>query len=156
MVFRARRAVPLRALLLATGSLLSLWQARAQPGPLPVAGVDVYGTDAFGADEFRTAIEPDVRRYAATMEKLHLGEDSEPLVATLQEIDARVRAEFDARVPLAYFDIAVTTDFPALHCIALFDRPELEPPAYEILTKVSGEQYGERDYAAWERWTKTR
>ena len=29
-------------------------------------------------------------------------------------------------------------------------------PAYQILTKVSGEAFGERDYAAWERWAATR
>jgi hypothetical protein len=29
-------------------------------------------------------------------------------------------------------------------------------PAYQILTRISGESFGERDYAAWERWAESR
>jgi hypothetical protein len=31
-------------------------------------------------------------------------------------------------------------------------QPNNHDPAYEILMQVSGETFGERDYAAWERW----
>jgi len=31
-------------------------------------------------------------------------------------------------------------------------QPNNHDPAYQILTQVSGEKFGERDYAAWERW----
>jgi len=31
-------------------------------------------------------------------------------------------------------------------------QPDLHDPAYEILTKISGKKYGERNYAAWKRW----
>lgn len=33
-------------------------------------------------------------------------------------------------------------------------QPNNHDPAYSILKKVSGRQYGERDYAAWEQWLK--
>jgi hypothetical protein len=31
-------------------------------------------------------------------------------------------------------------------------KPNNHDPAYEILQLVSGESYGDRDYAAWEGW----
>jgi hypothetical protein len=31
-------------------------------------------------------------------------------------------------------------------------KPNNHDPAYEILKLVSGESYGDRDYAAWEAW----
>jgi hypothetical protein len=111
MVFRARRPVPLRGLLLATALLLSCSQAGAQQEPLPVAGVDVYGTDAFDADEVRAVLEPDVRRYVATTEQLRLDGESDALIGTLREIDAKLRAAFEARVPLADFEISPITSF---------------------------------------------
>lgn len=36
------------------------------------------------------------------------------------------------------------------------EQPNNHEPAYQILTKISGETFGERDYAAWERWAATR
>ncbi len=33
-------------------------------------------------------------------------------------------------------------------------QPNNHDPAYSILKKVSGQQYGERDYSAWEQWLK--
>jgi hypothetical protein len=32
------------------------------------------------------------------------------------------------------------------------EQPNNHDPAYRILRTVSGENFGERDYAAWERW----
>jgi HEAT repeat protein len=32
------------------------------------------------------------------------------------------------------------------------EKPNNHDPAYQILTQISGETFGERDYAAWERW----
>src|SRR5262245_37495664 len=36
------------------------------------------------------------------------------------------------------------------------EKPNNHDPAYEILKKVSGEAFGDRDYAAWERWAAAR
>jgi hypothetical protein len=36
------------------------------------------------------------------------------------------------------------------------EQPNNHDPAYQILTKVSGEAFGDRDYAAWERWAASR
>ena len=36
------------------------------------------------------------------------------------------------------------------------EKPNNHDPAYEILTKVSGETLGDRAYAAWERWAASR
>jgi hypothetical protein len=44
---------------------------------------------------------------------------------------------------------------PALRLLRA-EQPNNHDPAYEILTKVSGETFGERDYAAWERWATAR
>lgn len=35
-------------------------------------------------------------------------------------------------------------------------QPNNHDPAYSILQKISGEKFGERDYAAWERWVEKR
>jgi len=35
-------------------------------------------------------------------------------------------------------------------------QPNNHDPAYQILTQVSGETFGDRDYAAWERWAAGR
>jgi hypothetical protein len=35
------------------------------------------------------------------------------------------------------------------------EQPVNHRPAYELLKAVSGEAFGERDYAAWERWAAT-
>jgi hypothetical protein len=46
-------------------------------------------------------------------------------------------------------------DFPIRDLIAALDFPssaDRNKAAYEILKQVSGEAFGERDYAAWERW----
>jgi hypothetical protein len=32
------------------------------------------------------------------------------------------------------------------------EKPNNHDPAFEILTQISGETFGDRDYAAWERW----
>jgi hypothetical protein len=32
------------------------------------------------------------------------------------------------------------------------EKPNNHEPAYQILTQISGETFGDRDYAAWERW----
>jgi hypothetical protein len=32
------------------------------------------------------------------------------------------------------------------------EKPNNHDPAYQILTQISGETFGDRDYAAWERW----
>jgi hypothetical protein len=36
------------------------------------------------------------------------------------------------------------------------EQPTNHDPAYELLTILSGETFGERDYAAWERWAAAR
>jgi hypothetical protein len=36
------------------------------------------------------------------------------------------------------------------------EKPNNHDPAYQILKQVSGEEFGERDYTAWERWAAAR
>ncbi|HEX7238448.1 MAG TPA: HEAT repeat domain-containing protein [Gammaproteobacteria bacterium] len=43
----------------------------------------------------------------------------------------------------------------ALHLLRV-EKPNNHDPAYTILKQVSGEEFGERDYAAWERWAAAR
>lgn len=41
---------------------------------------------------------------------------------------------------------------PALLDLLRLQQPNNHAPAYSILKKLSGKDFGERDYAAWERW----
>jgi hypothetical protein len=36
------------------------------------------------------------------------------------------------------------------------EQPTNHGPAYELLKLVSGESFGDRDYAAWQRWAAVR
>ena len=45
---------------------------------------------------------------------------------------------------------------PAALRLLRSEKPNNHDPAYQILKQVSGEEFGERDYAAWERWAATR
>ena len=45
---------------------------------------------------------------------------------------------------------------PAALRLLRLEKPNNHDPAYEILKQVSGEGFGDRDYAAWERWAATR
>jgi hypothetical protein len=45
---------------------------------------------------------------------------------------------------------------PAALRLLKLEKPNNHDPAYEILKTVSGEAFGDRDYAAWERWAASR
>lgn len=45
---------------------------------------------------------------------------------------------------------------PAALRMLRLEQPNNHEPVYEILTKVSGERFADRDYAAWERWAGQR
>ena len=47
---------------------------------------------------------------------------------------------------------AILSAAPVLLRLLRLDQPNNHDPAYQILRKVSGEEFGERDYAAWEVW----
>lgn len=47
---------------------------------------------------------------------------------------------------------AIRAAVPTALRVLRLEKPNNHDPAYEILKLVSGETYGDRDYAAWERW----
>jgi hypothetical protein len=55
-----------------------------------------------------------------------------------------------------YRDIIRADAVPAALRLLRLEKPNNHDPAYEILKQVSGEVFGDRDYAAWERWAAAR
>ena len=55
-----------------------------------------------------------------------------------------------------YRDAIRADAVPAALRLLRLQKPNNHDPAYEILTKVSGEAFAERDYTAWERWAASR
>jgi hypothetical protein len=55
-----------------------------------------------------------------------------------------------------YHDTIRAEAVPAALRLLELEKPNNHDPAYEILTQVSGEAFGDRDYAAWERWAASR
>ena len=55
-----------------------------------------------------------------------------------------------------YRDVIRADAVPAALRLLRLEKPNNHDPAYEILKQVSGEAFGERDYAAWERWAAAR
>lgn len=51
-----------------------------------------------------------------------------------------------------YRDAVRSDAVPVLLRLLKLEQPNNHDPAYRILRTVSGESFGERDYAAWERW----
>jgi hypothetical protein len=47
---------------------------------------------------------------------------------------------------------AIREAVPAALRVLRLAKPNNHDPAYQILTRISGESFGDRDYAAWERW----
>jgi hypothetical protein len=55
-----------------------------------------------------------------------------------------------------YRDAIRAEAVPAALRLLRLETPNNHDPAYEILRRVSGETYGDRDYAAWEHWAAAR
>ena len=55
-----------------------------------------------------------------------------------------------------YRDTVRTEAVPAALRLLKLEKANNHDPAYQILTQVSGEAFGERDYASWERWAASR
>jgi HEAT repeat protein len=55
-----------------------------------------------------------------------------------------------------YRDTIRAEAVPAALRLLRLEKLNNHEPAYQILTRVSGESFGERDYAAWERWAASR
>jgi hypothetical protein len=55
-----------------------------------------------------------------------------------------------------YRDVIRADAVPAALRLLRLEKPNNHDPAYEILKQVSGEAFGDRDYAAWERWAAAR
>jgi hypothetical protein len=51
-----------------------------------------------------------------------------------------------------YREVLIEQAVPILLEMLKLEQPNNHKPAYAILTTLSGKQYGERDYAAWEQW----
>jgi hypothetical protein len=54
-----------------------------------------------------------------------------------------------------YRETVRTRALPTALRLLKLQQPNNHEPAYEILKTVSGEDFGARDYAAWERWVRT-
>jgi hypothetical protein len=55
-----------------------------------------------------------------------------------------------------YRDTIRAEALPAALRLLKLEKPNNHDPAHEILKAVSGEAFGDRDYAAWERWAASR
>jgi len=55
-----------------------------------------------------------------------------------------------------YRDTVRAEAIPAALRLLKLEKANNHEPAYEILTQISGESFGDRDYAAWERWAASR
>jgi hypothetical protein len=55
-----------------------------------------------------------------------------------------------------YRDTIRAEAVPAALRLLKLEKPNNHDPAYELLKTVSGEAFGDRDYAAWERWAASR
>ncbi len=55
-----------------------------------------------------------------------------------------------------YRDTISAEAVPAALRLLKLEKANNHEPAYQILTQVSGETFGDRDYAAWERWAASR
>jgi hypothetical protein len=51
-----------------------------------------------------------------------------------------------------YRDVIRAEAVPTTLRVLRQQKPNNHEPAYQILTQISGETFGDRDYAAWERW----
>lgn len=51
-----------------------------------------------------------------------------------------------------HHETIMTEALPNVLRLLRTEKPNTHEPAYELLTVLSGETYGERDYAAWESW----
>jgi hypothetical protein len=55
-----------------------------------------------------------------------------------------------------YRDIIRAEAVPGALRLLKVEKANNHDPAYQILTQISGEAFGDRDYAAWERWAASR
>ncbi len=110
-MFRRGTVSTLRALA-ATGLLaVATEHAGGQSASLPVESIDVYGSAALDAASIRAEFEPDILRYAATIDRARLpNANMEEIGKTLFGIRDKLRASLENLVPLAYLDIAVLTN----------------------------------------------
>ena len=135
---RKRGTVSTLRLLAATAFAPSL--ALAQGGAPPIRSIDIYGSSVLDSAAVRAEFEPDLVRFIELGWQAGFGRDSAP--ANAPELEAEMEAT-RAKIRTALESRARISTTPA-------------DPAYEILKRVSGEAFGERDYAAWERWAASR
>lgn len=55
-----------------------------------------------------------------------------------------------------YRDAIRADAVPSALRLLKLEKANNHEPAYDILTRISGESFGDRDYAAWERWAASR
>jgi hypothetical protein len=115
MPMLARRQFSLLRVLAASALFASAPSAHAQgeSEPVPVAGIDLFGTDAIDADAFREEFGGEIVRFVAQLEAVRLGRstDQAGLDARADALQAAVRARLGSLVPLARVDFGATTDF---------------------------------------------
>lgn len=108
------KAFAVLALLAATGV------ARAQSAPIPVATIDIYGSDAIDPVAFRAEFGAEIERLVGMMERARLdpGAATTGLEAAASALQQRVRARLEQSGPLALLEFSTTTDFgppPRIH-----------------------------------------
>jgi hypothetical protein len=103
--------------------------AQAQGGsePVPLASIDLYGSDAIDVDAFREAFGDEIAGFVALFENARLDPDSDSgaVEARANELQTAIEAWLGARAPIAHVEFGATTDFgppPAIH--VMFDIVE--------------------------------
>jgi len=66
---------------------------------------------------------------------------------------------FLTRLPIEKTSPPISRNAPAnrlqiIDCLKM-RQPNHHNPAHDILQKISGQKYGDRDYEAWQRWLDT-
>jgi hypothetical protein len=110
-----RRRFALLRVLAASALLASAPSAHAQGAsePLPVAGIDLYGTNAISPDAFREEFGSEIVRFIAQAEDVRLGRNADQagLEARAEQLRGAIQAKLASLVPLARVDFGAMTDF---------------------------------------------
>jgi len=94
--------------------------AQGESAPVPVASIDLYGSDAIDVDAFREEFGDEIVRFVALLENARLDPNTDlaDLDTRANELQTAVEAWFGPLVPLAHVEFGTTTDFgppPRIH-----------------------------------------
>ena len=106
-----------------------------------VRAIDVFGTSQITTEQVRKIWGKKLIQYTEVIysKNTHL-EVAQKLVELAKQTK--------------YHKLLIDRSAPILLKMLKLEQPNNHNPAYMILTTLSGEHYGKRDYAAWERWVR--